>query len=65
VLGLLFSLVTCWGEFASVAHGDRQEERLWPTAAAGVLLVALTVVVALVSEIIVGSVQYAALACGT
>jgi Ca2+:H+ antiporter len=60
VLGLLFSLGTHKAEFASPAHGADEEEHLWPVAVAGALLVVVTVVVALVSEIFVESVQYAA-----
>ena len=63
VLGLLFSLGTHKNEFASAAHGG-EDEHLWPVKVAGVLLLAVTVVVALVSEIFVESVQYAALAFG-
>jgi Ca2+:H+ antiporter len=64
VLGLLFSLGTHKAEFASAAHGAGEDEHLWPAAIAGVLLIGVTVVVALVSEIFVESVQYAALAFG-
>jgi Ca2+:H+ antiporter len=65
VLGLLFSLGTHKAEFAGPAHGAAdEEEHLWPVAIAGVLLVAVTVVVALVSEIFVESVQYAAIEFG-
>ena len=65
VLGLLFSLGTHKAEFAGAAHGGAdEEEHLWPVAVAGVLLIAITVVVALVSEIFVESVQYAALEFG-
>ncbi len=64
VLGLLFSLGTHKDEFAGAAHGAGEEEHLWPAKLAAALLVAVTVVVALVSEIFVESVQYAALAFG-
>jgi Ca2+:H+ antiporter len=64
VLGLLFSLRTHKDEFAGAAHAAGEEEHLWPAKFAAVLLVAVTVVVALVSEIFVESVQYAALAFG-
>lgn len=65
VLGLVFSLGTHKAEFAGVAHGGAgEEEHLWPVAVAGVLLIAVTVVVALVSEIFVESVQYAAVEFG-
>jgi Ca2+:H+ antiporter len=63
-LGLLFSLGTHKDEFASAAHGGGEDEHLWPVKVAGMLLLAVTVVVALVSEIFVESVQYAALAFG-
>jgi Ca2+:H+ antiporter len=64
VLGLLFSLGTHKDEFAGAAHHAGEEEHLWPAQIAAALLVAVTVVVALVSEIFVESVQYAALAFG-
>ena len=64
VLGLWFSLGTHKNEFASAAHGAGEDEHLWPASIAAVLLLAVTVVVALVSEIFVESVQYAALAFG-
>jgi Ca2+:H+ antiporter len=60
VLGLLFSLRTHKDFFAGAAHEGGHDEHLWPVRVAGVLLLAVTVVVALVSEIFVGSVQYAA-----
>jgi Ca2+:H+ antiporter len=63
-LGLWFSLGTHKNEFAGAAHGGGEEEHLWPVRVAAVLLLAVTVVVALVSEIFVESVQYAALAFG-
>jgi Ca2+:H+ antiporter len=65
VLGLFFSLGSHKEFFASKAtddgHGD---ELVWPIALAGTLLGLITVVVALVSEIFVESVQHAALAFG-
>lgn len=64
VLGLVFSLGTHKKEFAGTAHGGGEDEHLWPVRVAVVLLFAVTVVVALVSEIFVESVQYAALAFG-
>lgn len=64
LLGLLFSLGTHKNEFASAAHGGGEDEHLWPASIAAVLLLVVTVVVALVSEIFVESVQYAALAFG-
>ena len=60
VLGLFFSLRTHKEFFAGAAHEGGHDEHLWPVAIAGGLLLAVTVVVALVSEIFVGSVQYAA-----
>ena len=60
VLGLLFSLVTHKEQFAGAVHGGGEDEHLWPVRIAVVLLAAVTVVVALVSEIFVESVQYAA-----
>jgi Ca2+:H+ antiporter len=61
VLGLLFSLRTHKELFASAAHAAvGEEEHLWRLPVAGAMLVAITVVVALVSEIFVGSVQFAA-----
>lgn len=65
VLGMVFSLVTHREAFASVAqHGEGEGERPWPLLVAGALLVGVTVVVALVSEIFVESVQYAAIEFG-
>jgi Ca2+:H+ antiporter len=64
VLGLLFSLVTHKEQFAGAVHGGGEDEHLWPVPIAVVLLAAVTVVVALVSEIFVESVQYAAIEFG-
>lgn len=65
VLGLLFSLRTHREVFASAAHtGSGDDEHLWPAGVASVLLIGITVVVALVSEIFVESVQQAAVAFG-
>lgn len=64
VLGLVFSLGTHREFFASAAHGDAADEHLWPVKVALVLLALVTVVVALVSEIFVESVQYAAVTFG-
>lgn len=64
-LGLVFSLWTHRHVFASVAgpdHGDLSH--LWPVKVAVAVLAAVTVTVALVSEIFVESVQHAALAFG-
>jgi Ca2+:H+ antiporter len=60
VLGLVFSLRTHKDVFASAAHGHGDDETVWPVAVATGLLVGVTIVVALVSEIFVESVQYAA-----
>jgi Ca2+:H+ antiporter len=64
VLGLLFSLRTHREFFASAAHAAGEEESTWPLPVAGALLVGVTVLVALVSEIFVESVQFAAEAFG-
>ncbi|QWW69741.1 calcium/proton exchanger [Rhizobium sp. WYJ-E13] len=58
-LGMFFSLRTHKELFASVSHGG-EEEKHWPMTLALVLLVVVTLLVALVSEIFVGSVQVAA-----
>jgi Ca2+:H+ antiporter len=62
-LGLVFSLKTHRDFFGSTAHGEEDEEH-WPIGVALVTLVAVTVLVALVSEVFVASVQDAALALG-
>ena len=62
-LGMLFSLKTHSELFASAAHGE-QEETPWPIGVASVVLAVVTVVVALVSEVFVESVQQAAEAFG-
>jgi Ca2+:H+ antiporter len=59
VLGMLFSLITHKEEFASVAHGE-EGEAPWPVGLALMTLAGVTVLVALVSEIFVESVQKAA-----
>lgn len=59
VLGMVFSLGTHRELFASVAK-DEPEEEAWPLAAGIVILILVTLLVALVSEIFVGSVQAAA-----
>jgi Ca2+:H+ antiporter len=63
-LGLLFSLKTHKDFFGSAAHGAEDEEEHWPIGVALVTLVVVTVLVALVSEVFVASVQDAALALG-
>jgi Ca2+:H+ antiporter len=62
-LGLLFSLKTHREFFASAAHGD-DGEAPWPMGLALATLAGVTVLVALVSEIFVESVQGAALDMG-
>jgi Ca2+:H+ antiporter len=62
-LGLVFSLKTHRDFFGSVAHGEDEEEH-WPIGVAVATLVIVTVLVALVSEVFVASVQDAALALG-
>jgi Ca2+:H+ antiporter len=61
-LGMLFSLKTHRELFASAEHGksDEAEEAPWPMALALGTLAAVTVLVALVSEVFVDSVQKAA-----
>jgi Ca2+:H+ antiporter len=58
-LGLVFSLRTHRELFASVEHGH-DEEKPWPIGVALVTLAVVTVLVALVSEVFVESVQQAA-----
>jgi Ca2+:H+ antiporter len=62
-LGLLFSLKTHRDFFGSVAHAEDEEEH-WPIGVALATLAGVTVLVALVSEVFVASVQDAALALG-
>lgn len=65
VLGLVFSLKTHKDLFASAgggAHGDG--DHVWPVKVALVMLAVITVLVALVSEIFIESVQYAAVEFG-
>jgi len=62
-LGLLFSLKTHREFFASAEHGDTGEAS-WPLGLALATLAGVTVLVALVSEIFVESVQGAALEMG-
>jgi Ca2+:H+ antiporter len=58
-LGMLFSLKTHKEEFASAEHGE-DSEAPWPIGVALMTLAGVTVLVALVSEIFVESVQKAA-----
>jgi Ca2+:H+ antiporter len=62
-LGMLFSLKTHRELFASAEHGG-EEETPWPIGIALATLLVVTVLVALVSEVFVGSVQEAAVAFG-
>src|SRR3984893_17552925 len=62
-LGLLFSLKTHRELFASAAHGEAGEPE-WPLRLALATLAAVTLLVALVSEVFVESVQQAAVALG-
>jgi Ca2+:H+ antiporter len=62
-LGMLFSLKTHKEFFGSVAHGEADEEP-WPMSLALPTLAGVTVLVALVSEVFVASVQEAAEAFG-
>jgi Ca2+:H+ antiporter len=62
-LGMLFSLGTHREEFASASHGDEGEVP-WPVGLALPTLGVVTVLVALVSEVFVESVQQAAEAFG-
>jgi Ca2+:H+ antiporter len=63
-LGLVFSLVTHREFFAGKGHAEEKEERPWPLGAAIAGLAVATVLIALVSEVFVESVQQAALALG-
>ncbi|MDQ0560558.1 Ca2+:H+ antiporter [Rhizobium mesoamericanum] len=58
-LGMLFSLRTHRELFASVGHAD-EDEKPWPLGLSIILLIAVTLLVAMVSEIFVSSVQVAA-----
>ena len=62
-LGLVFSLKTHRGLFGSTEHAEG-DEAPWPLGLALVTLAGVTVLVALVSEVFVESVQGAALALG-
>ncbi len=59
-LGMLFSLKTHRELFASVEHADADHEAPWPLGLALATLAGVTVLVALVSEVFVESVQQAA-----
>jgi Ca2+:H+ antiporter len=62
-LGLVFSLKTHREFFGGVAHGE-SDEATWPTGLALGVLAGVTVLVALVSEVFVESVQQAAITFG-
>jgi len=62
-LGLLFSLKTHRELFASKDH-DTSDEKVWPLSLALATLAGVTVLVALVSEVFVESVQQAAVTLG-
>ncbi len=62
-LSMLFSLKTHKDMFVSVSHGGG-DSKPWPVAIGATMLVAVTVLVALVSEIFVDSVQEAAKSFG-
>jgi Ca2+:H+ antiporter len=62
-LGMLFSLKTHREFFASAGHGEEGEEP-WPIGFALAMLAVVTVLIALVSEVFVASVQEAALTFG-
>jgi Ca2+:H+ antiporter len=64
-LGLLFSLKTHKEFFGASKHGHAEEgEPPWPIGVAAVMLAVVTVLVALVSEVFVESVQHAAVTFG-
>jgi len=63
-LGLLFSLVTHREFFGGKEHAGEGEEKPWPLGVAIAGLAVATVLIALVSEVFVESVQQAALALG-
>ena len=63
-LGMLFSLKTHREFFGSVNHGEDHHEAAWPMALALGTLAGVTVLVALVSEVFVETVQHAATSFG-
>jgi len=63
-LGLIFTLKTHRDFFGAVTHGGEEEAAPWPIGLSLATLAGVTVLVALVSEIFVGSVQEAATAMG-
>jgi Ca2+:H+ antiporter len=64
ILGLVFTLKTHRDFFGSSAHAEGEEEQPWPIRVAVATLAGVTVIVALVSEVFVASVQEAALTLG-
>lgn len=63
-LGMLFSLKTHGEVFAARSHGDSHAEEGWPMALGFTVLAVVTLCVALVSEVFVGSVEVAGEALG-
>ena len=63
-LGMFFSLKTHKEFFGSVAHAQDDHGSIWPVRLALTVLAAVTVLVAVVSHVFVGSVQVAAEAMG-
>lgn len=63
-LGMLFSLKTHKEVFVSAEPGEADHEAPWPMSLALMTLTGITVLVALVSEVFVESVQHAALELG-
>ncbi|HEY8241200.1 MAG TPA: calcium/proton exchanger [Kiritimatiellia bacterium] len=63
-LGLFFSLGTHREFFGAAGHGGEADEKPWPIGLALATLAGVTVVVALVSEVFVESVQEAAISMG-
>ena len=63
-LGLFITLKTHREFFGAAAHGAEEEGEPWPLGVALVTLLVITVLVALVSEVFVASVEAAALATG-
>lgn len=63
-LGLLFSLKTHRKFFGSTEPGEEQESAHWPLGLSLATLAVVTILVALISEVFVGSVQQAAIDLG-
>ena len=64
ILGLVFTLKTHRDFFGSTGHTEGEDEQPWPIRVALATLAGVTVIVALVSEVFVASVQEAALTLG-